>query len=392
MEDVIYVTANYRINEFGFLASEALRKDSPDGSVGNYGLQDQRFAMKWAQDNIENFGGDPNLVTIQGESAGAGSVSCHLVSPLSKGLFKRAIMESGPISAWSAQSFDLSTQKYHAIVSNTSCNNHKLYSMENDDVLECLRNLTTQEIMSAAGNLRSGILEWSPVVDGVEIPDDPRNLASEGRVHNVPVLLGSNKDEGTYFVNIPRNISTSTFHNHLEKMLGKDLAQSAAEHYPPSQYSSPWWALTHLIGDSVMTCPTRRTARWLTGREEAANVYEYFFQHEPEFSERCDLNWGAYHSSELIYVFNMQSLLWTEGEKNLSLQMVRYWTKFARYGNPNGVGDLRWPAYSNSSDTLLVLDTPEVFNESNVNSEKCNFWDKQDLPSSFVWGYSDNFV
>ena len=388
-EDVIYVTANYRLNVFGFLASDALRSESSDGSVGNYGFKDQRLAMQWVRNNIKSFGGNPNLLTIQGESAGAGSVSGHLVSPASKGLFDRAIMESGPIAIWIAQPFKVSVVKYNALVKNAECSKTQFLRIGEDATLACLRNMTTDQLMSAAHGLPSGLVQWSPVIDGVEFPDFPEKLAAAGKIHNVPVLLGSNRDEGTLFTHAPHDLNASNYKGYLEQRFGKDLGDTVYKQYPLANYESPWWAVSHVIGDAAMTCPARRTSQWLTGRQNADNVYEYFFQHELEVIKWFVPYKGVCHASELIFVFDLKLGLWTDDEKELALKFVRYWTRFAKYGDPNGGDDLQWPVYSNSSDTLLVLDTPKLSHESNLKEELCDFWDTQTVPWSIIWGYDD---
>ena len=195
------------------------------------------------------------------------------------------------------------------------------------------------------------------------------------------------KKEVTLFTEAPHDLSASDYESYLEKRFGNaTFGAEVANLYPPANYKSPWWAVSHVIGDAAMSCAVRRSARWLTGRANAEPVYPYFFQHELEVVKLFVPYKGVFHGSELAFVFDLKLGLWTKEERALALQFVRYWTRFARTGNPNGGSDFHWPAYSNSSDTLLVLDTPKVFNETNLKNKVCNFWDNHHVPWKIVWG------
>jgi len=185
----IFVTINYRLGVYGFLAGDALKAESPDGSVGNYGFQDQRRALQFVIDTIADFGGNPNLITIFGESAGGGSTSDHLVSPRSRGMFQRAAIESGAWAPWSAQPYNISATRLPQLAQKNNCSNAP-------DVVACLRAIDAQTLFSNSDGLTSAFLEWSPVIDGVELTDDPRNLLAAGAVAPVPIMLGFNHDEG----------------------------------------------------------------------------------------------------------------------------------------------------------------------------------------------------
>ncbi len=189
VHDVILATTNYRLNVFGYLAGDDLRAESPDGSVGNYGLQDQRAALKFLVDNAAAFGGNPKKITIFGESAGGASVSNHLVSPRSIGMFQGGIIESGSFSDWTAQSYNISRTRYPQVAANLGCSGAP-------NVLACMRAVNETTLLAADHDLTQGQLEWSPVIDGVEVVGDPRALAAAGQIAPVPVMLGFNHDEG----------------------------------------------------------------------------------------------------------------------------------------------------------------------------------------------------
>lgn len=376
-ENVIMVTTNYRLNVFGFVSSDQLRAEDPSGSTGNYGIQDQRLAMQWVQKNIAAFGGNPQLVTIFGESAGAGSVSGHLVNPRSKGLFQRAIMESGPIAAWTVMPYNYSAVKWNIVSTNLGCSN-------SSDELACMRSKSTAEVRGALFNLPDGFLQWGPTIDGVEFTDTAENLAKKGQFNNVPVLLGTNEDEGTLFVHASKTINDTGAYNYLVQTFGALGAQMYAQ-YPPANYASPWWSLTHAFGDSQMTCAARRTARWANAAGN--NVYVYFYTHVNLAVSIFEPYYGVFHGSELINVFNFDLIMLGPGEADLGKQFVRYWTRFAATGNPNGDSDPSWPTYSASSDLTMNLDVGSGTNAtSGLRKAQCDWWDTITIPDWAIWG------
>lgn len=387
VQDVIIVTINYRLSIFGYLASSSLRAEDPDHTTGNYGIQDQRLAMTWIQDNIAAFGGDTSRVTIMGESAGAGSVSNHLVMPRSKGLFHRAIAESGPWAAWTAQSFNESEYKFKLFAEHSGCASLGNVTT-NPDILTCLRAFNTSQLMGFSNGLPHALLEWSPVVDGVELSDYPENLAKRGEIVNpVPFLLGTNHDEGTLFNNAPHDLNATGYLPYIEKEFSS-LGPAIAKEYPPSDYQSPWWALTYAFGDGAMSCPARRSARWMTNVSNS--TYLYWYTHVLEVVADFTEYYGCFHGSELVMVFDFKLLQWTDAERALGLQFVRYWTRFAATGNPNGGTDPVWPAYSNATDTLMQLRTPEPVAVAGVKKDLCDWWDQQNFPESAVFGPIDS--
>jgi carboxylesterase type B len=397
-EDVIFVTINYRLGAFGFLASDTLRTTSPDGSTGNYGLQDQRAALQWWQQSASAFGGDPTKVMLVGESAGAGSTSCHLVAERSEGLFQRALMESGPFAPWTAMPYNISQLKYARLASIVGCASGLEFTAEevlrissDDAVLNCLKAQNMSVINDAEHSLSEGDarVDFAPTVDGVELTDLPEVLAAQGKIHDVPILLGSNRDEGTLFSQAPHDLNATGFLPYLEGKFGKSITDAMAPYYPLSDYPSPWWAETHIIGDGLLSCPSRRSARWIQNAPNRKNpVFLYFFQHELEVIAIFAPDKGCCHASELVFVFNFDVALWSDAERALSDQFVRYWTRFAMTGNPNGGGDPNWPAYDTSADVLMVLDVGSSLGPlANVKKTQCDAWDQTPIPSSLVFGH-----
>lgn len=269
-EDAIVVATNYRLNVFGFLAGDELKAESADGSYGNYGLQDQRAAMQYIAQEIAAFGGDPKRLTIFGESAGGASVSNHLVSPRSRGLFAGAMIESGSFSDWSSQPYNISRTRLPQVAKHLGC-------ATGPTLLACLRAVNETALLAADRGLTEGQLEWGPTIDGVEVVDDPRTLAAAGLVAPVPVLLGFNADEGTLFDSAPTNLNASDYLAAVETIIGPDLAPRIVEAYPAAQYESPWWAISAILRDSQMLCPGLQTAGWLSARSPPQQTFVYFY-------------------------------------------------------------------------------------------------------------------
>jgi para-nitrobenzyl esterase len=275
--DVIYVTINYRLGALGFLAAPELaareaassapggqQADVP-GSTGNFGLLDQRAAMQWVRDNIHAFGGDGGRLTIAGESAGAGSVTCHLCNPASRALFSSAVMESGAFAYWVVNPMSSALQQHQRLLQLTGCGSTAcLISLD-------ARNLTAISSGLAFAN-RSGTAyaaSWAPTVDGVIMDTFPWEALKQGRCGGKPVLLGVNRDEGTLGAAAGRY--TKNGYRMTEIELGEffslwsrgnaSLAGEFGRAYAVGSdalYGSPYWAATHFVGDLFFTCPTRR--------------------------------------------------------------------------------------------------------------------------------------
>jgi para-nitrobenzyl esterase len=379
--NVIIVTVNYRLQALGYLGGSLLR-DPVDNSTGNWGLKDQRFAMEWVQANAANFGGDKNVVTIFGESAGAGSVGNHMVAPKSWPYFHRAMMESGPIAAsWIAMPMDASESNLNEVLKRLKCPPSNSAEL----ALACLRSKNFTEIQDAGhdsdphddpGGVH--LISWSPVVDGIELPDSPRVLLQKGKVNRVPVLLGSNHDEGTEFVK-PKGdkMTLAVYKKFVNTTFGPTLAPAVLEHYPASNYKSPWLAGVDALGDQAMSCPARETARLLS--DAKVPVYLYFFVHE--------LNWlkidskegkalGVFHGSELIFVFDKTFVLLGKGEKALAQSFGEWWTSFATSGVPaSKTSGATWPAYTRANDLHLTIDVGVGTKASNgLKKTVCDFW------------------
>ncbi|CAE8654246.1 unnamed protein product, partial [Polarella glacialis] len=334
-QPAVIVTINYRLNVFGFLGSDALR--SSDGSTGNFGIQDQRAALRWVRSNIAAFGGDPERVMIFGESAGAGSVTNHLSMPLSAGLFSSAIMESGAFSSWTAQPLSYSEKVYRQLLNVTGCMD-----------AACLRNLGAVELLRACKKILPGAagnpwLPWAPTVDGVELTEHPWDLARRGQVNKVPLLLGTNTDEGASFEPLSHLTSIDLYKTAFEFSFGPVMGTHSASlaaaaylsnesHPEVSDLSDAWWAAERSLTDVLFACPARFASSQLTSH--GVSLYQYLFSHVPSSST---LHMPVVvHGDELPFVFLTVGVKGTLEEKALAEEMASYWYRHAAFGNPNG--------------------------------------------------------
>eukprot|EP01099_Mayorella_cantabrigiensis_P000472 TRINITY_DN1221_c0_g1_i1.p1 TRINITY_DN1221_c0_g1~~TRINITY_DN1221_c0_g1_i1.p1 ORF type:complete len:565 (+),score=123.01 TRINITY_DN1221_c0_g1_i1:38-1696(+) len=396
---VIIVATNYRLNAFGFLGLEELRKEDPDHTSGNYGVQDQRFALQWVQKNIAQFGGDPDQVTIFGESAGAFSVCYQLSSPASKGLFRAAIMESGTCDSKEFfVDFDLVDSWSADVASWAGCNRSIL---AHDDFMKCLRN--TSEVVwmytylswftgswdkSGTGYrpLLAPAMPWGPAIDGSDIglPGLPLELIQQGRGSRVPLIAGTNSDEGTVFIpEMPLIVPGVTFplgEDDLTLVLLHFFDNSTEDvneilaHYPEENFKSIYDQSSIILRDYFFVCPTRRVHRAINslGVQSWQYFFTYIYRDPVEY-----ITVGDYHGVELPYVWNnFGSANKTTRDDQMQESMGVYWTNFARFLNPNGKikGQVYWENYQSSKDNLLEMSTPCI-SDTNLFTDICDFWD-----------------
>ncbi|MBD0272969.1 MAG: carboxylesterase family protein [Acetobacteraceae bacterium] len=326
---VVVVTINYRLSVLGFLAAPALDAEDPRGVSGNYGLQDQQLALRWVKRNIENFGGDPGNVTVFGESAGGISVLYHLVSPDAGGLFQRAIVESSndALSVPLAQAEAI----YAPIVAALGCGGAA-------DTAACLRAVPVEAIVNSG-------LAAGPILDGATVPRQPRDAFAAGQFNRVPVIMGTNSDEGTYFLSAAaiaagRAPTPADYANAIQANFGAAAAQAIEAAYPLEEYPSPGQALAAILTDSFFACPTELVR---TSLARTVPTYGYEFAKQafvPNFPvpKGPGLTLGATHTAELAYVFGHDAKgapLPQGPDRDLSDAIIRYWTNFAASGNPN---------------------------------------------------------
>ncbi len=349
---VVLVTFNYRLNVFGAFAHPLLTRESPHHASGNYGLMDQIAALGWVKRNIAAFGGDPDRVTIFGESAGGRSVSLLMVSPLAEGLFHRAIVQSGPV-----RNVNYSRASREAIGERIAA---ALGCDEAPDPLACLRSKTHAELAGALADF-----DANPIVDGWVIPDDPRRLYVAGRQHTVPLLIGSNEHEATLRLSPgdPGTRSAEDYEATVRRLFGIKAPQVLAV-YPAPDDASAFWAFIRLLSDVQHTMISRAQARWMSN--VGAPAYFYHFTRVPP-DPRLQFK-GASHATEIRYVFNTLSQgggvevagvgdpkLLAEADERLAEAMQGYWTQFAATGDPNRPDLPAWPRYDPAGDRYLEL-------------------------------------
>jgi para-nitrobenzyl esterase len=354
---IVVVTFNYRLGVFGFFAHPALTAESPHRSSGNYGLLDQIAALGWVKRNIAGFGGDPERVTIFGQSAGGNSVFLLLVSPLSDGLFQRAIAQSGGRGA--------------VPIRHRSESWYGMKSMEALDLgffgtdLAPLRRRSVKELLAMAGppgldqffdHSNDKGSQFRPIVDGWIIPDDPGRLFDTGQLHNVPLIAGANADEGTLFISRrpPQSSSLEAYHDYVKSMYGADAARLLAL-YPAAGEAEVGPSVSRLLGDFMFHHGTRTVARAMA--RQNAHTYLYLFSRISGLGRSNRL--GASHGAEVPYVFGTFSArspdpnAYDATDFKLSREMRAAWVRFAAAGNPNGAGLPSWPAYRASTDRYL---------------------------------------
>ena len=379
-DDVIVVTTNYRLGPMGFLSSPS------NGVKGNMGLLDQRAVMKWLQLNAAAFGGDPTHVTIWGESAGAGSVSCHMVMPQSWPYFSAAITESGPIAPWTARPQFIYDAVTNGLVKEFNCSS-----------FDCLRSVDAVALMKARSGDESeravtnvtawSFLTWQPVVDGVDLVDLPLNLMKAGKLHRVPALIGSNLNEGTLFVRgMNHDANSSDLTNWMLRNFGPTYTPQVAALYPISDYLSPWWTAVQIITDSFMACPSRAFVRALTAPADSAPTYLYQFTHVIDEVKLFDKFLGVFHGSEMIFVFNLRDgivplpdhvpipIVLSLEELTLAKFTSTSWVNFGTSHNPGS----EWPLYNVTTDINERLDLKRT-HVAHLKQKYCDFWDSINL-------------
>jgi len=352
-QGVIVVTVEYRLGALGFLALSQLTAE--DGvSSGNYGLMDQIAALTWVQQNIAAFGGDPTHVMMFGQSAGAGDTEALLTSPLAKGLFSAAGMESGASHSAELDTLAQAEAKDAAIVSLLGCGSAA-------DVLACLRAVPAATIVTN----QSALPHVPGVMEPRVVPADPLVVLGQNG-SPVPLLIGSNREENAAINDDPTVTPPLTEAGYEAEVhaeydpLGAGVANEILTLYPAGSYDAPIYALIAVDSDSLLTCPTREVARAATGATRPA-VWRYLFVHRYENDATLNL-YRAFHRAELFFVFgnvhpnDPNGYVPTAAELTLSLQMMGYWTSFAATGNPNGAGAVQWPAYDPTTDAMLQLD------------------------------------
>ncbi|KAK7474994.1 hypothetical protein BaRGS_00033741 [Batillaria attramentaria] len=388
--EIILVNINYRMGALGFLVTGETTNDAR----GNYGIQDQVMALKWVQENIHAFGGDPSKVTLFGQSAGAQSTLIHLTLPESAPYFRNAIVESSPI-AIPYKRFPEAIILGGLFAELVGCQPRNM---------NCLRSKSANEITYAQYLARSKVsslklLEffepWGPFVDGQFIKAEPLALIREGQFSRKPLIIGTTSEETVLYVYSAWNTSVNNV------LYGEVIVATYPGHaveiiymYPPSYPRDERDTMVKMSTDLVFLCPTRNATRIMRA-SGVSDVWMYVWDHAFSFQ-----GWGPItfcegrvcHGSEIVFLFHTEAkgnFTFTPEEKVLSEEIMDFWTNFAKTGDPNNPGRnstgnksgrsataLQWPVYAQDGDwPAFRFKTPASIIDTNYHGPYCDFWD-----------------
>ncbi|XP_050430240.1 juvenile hormone esterase-like [Adelges cooleyi] len=400
-KDVVFVSFNYRLGLLGFLSTE------DEAIPGNFGLKDQVMALRWVQENIADFGGDPTSVTIFGESAGGASTGYHLLSPMSKGLFHKAILQSGvPLCRWATSVPGLARKRAEAVATMAGC----LFS-SSEDILKCLKALPANTF----GDLYQKFFEWdihpcivfNPVVESCNSDEAflcRHPLTDFKQESHVPTIIGINSGEGGIFISSWYN-STSLMYPELQTDFNRlmpsilaykhfakpehldKISETVLKHYMPAGRldDHSYLNAVDMVGDGTFVSAVIDMSLKLS-----SPVYLYLFDYQNQFSfnrlyGKCDKSLGVTHGDEMINLFKMPEVLpkgLNDRDTEISKLMINIWTKFAKSGNPTVDGEddgPAWPQFTSLEHSLLLhVNSPKPTTKQNPFVEKYRFW--KELP------------
>lgn len=362
-QGVVVVSMNYRLGVFGFFVHPELAKESGHNSAGNYGLMDQLAALQWVHDNIAAFGGDPGNVTIFGESAGSFSVSAQMGSPLAKGLFQKAIGESGAAFHSQGLSFELLADREQKDVKIVS---DKLKV----STLAELRAVPAQKLLEAFAPPQSQGFDFGPDIDGYFLPEPVPAIFAAGKQNDVPLLAGWNHDEGSFNVVFSPQRPTA---DSMKAAAQKDFGDDAADFmrlYPIDSDERVSRSAMDYASDTFIIFSTWD---WIESQSKTGHhpVYRYRFDLAPPATDANQAKLGAYHSAEIEYVFGQLDskggMAWRPEDRALSEEMQKYWSNFAKTGDPNGPALPKWPAYTSADGwPVMFLDAKSAAHKDDL--------------------------
>jgi para-nitrobenzyl esterase len=374
--DIVVVTINYRLGALGFLADPALAP--PSDVAGNYGLADQQAALRWVRDNIVNFGGDPAKVTIAGESAGGMAVCDHLVAPDSAGLFRAAIIQSGPCQAQVGPGTAQRISRDYA--ASVGC-------ADQATAATCLRALPADDLTEPLWYASFGTDRLSgPTIRTPALPVDPVKAFADGAAARVPVLIGTNRDEFTMFVALRYlreggEISAAEYRAVLTETFGDRNSAAVLAHYPAEKFGgNASLAYAAAATDDIFACLADRMADGLARSAPAVYAYEFDDPHAPapEIYQQVPFPIGASHSLDIHYLFDGGGLAPLDpAQRRLSDQMIDYWSHFVTTGAPKVAGEPEWPTVGTNpaDDPWMSLRTDGSRVVTDFAAEhQCRFW------------------
>lgn len=366
-QGVVVVTVNYRLGPWGFLAHPALAEESEHNSTGNYGLMDKIAALQWVQKNIRSFGGNPDNVTLFGQSAGSSSVCALMASPLASGLFHKAIGQSAACLV--KEKRDANGQQRGARLAQLALGELGAQDSESQVTAKQLRGIDNQSLLSAMENSH-----WSEgsriVVDGWVLPEAPLDVFNANQQAKVPLLVGSLANEGHELLPLNNALTESELDQYLSKTFA-DAAAKLKALYAEDLAISPGMALREIQTDAFMAMSMRGWAQYNHNADQP--TYLYYMDYVPPayqiyLFDDPNLNLpggprstGAYHSGDLAYVFNNVGKtgdFWLKEDFAMARAMSSYWTNFAKTGNPNGANLPNWARYEPQNHNTQLLSNP----------------------------------
>ncbi|KAI1746514.1 alpha/beta-hydrolase [Xylaria castorea] len=393
---ITVVTVNFRLGRFGFLALPELSAESDHQTSGNYGIMDQIAALQWVQRNIKAFGGDPTNVTVGGASSGGASVHILRTSPLAKGLFSKAICESGPGIA-PAIDGPGHIEAYMTLAAAEEAGNELLNVLGVSSLAE-LRGMSPDKILAASLPRTQGLWKSylrptstslsvydtaNPIVDGFVLPESPGTALASGRAADIPFIAGSVGDDGTA---LPRLDSLANYDAFVNETFGEQ-ASEAFRLYPATTDDEVWTASWRLLADQVFYWPTWTSAR-LQSKYMKSPAWYYEFLRAPPIpadSPIIEKDFaGAFHLAGMLYALgNLDAWQWdwTDADRSLSNKMMDTWVRFIQTGNPEGGqgGADTWPPLSANSDVVRIWDNDGQLRLESPGpraTEVTAFWDK----------------
>ena len=345
---VVLVNLNYRLGPLGFLAHPALANESPQNSSGNYGLQDQIAAIKWVKNNIAGFGGDPNRITIFGESAGGTSTLIHLAGNETRGLYKQAIVESGPL--WTNGS-EINIISSKAEAEQYGIEYAKSLGYEGPDAIKNMRSVDAWTLVNATPDPASAFwkvhtLRFKPTIDGWLIPEDPERVFFEGRQNPVPLIIGTNTDEGsTLAANTVMNVTQ--YNKYIRDHFG-EYAPEVLQKYPATTTEEVQQQMERIMTDVDFSA----AAEFVAGSQSKLNPNTYLYRFS--YVMLPDSTLGAFHGAELFFIFRPSSIVPDPAGARVSDMMMDTWVRFAKNGDPAG-GTVTWPHYTREKGKYLDI-------------------------------------
>lgn len=372
--DVITVTINYRLGVLGFLSHPELAAESSFHASGNYGIQDQIASLEWVRDNIAAFGGDPERVTVAGESAGGESVCILGATPGAQGLVDGIIAGSGACMGTTGNTENGDQADTRQVAEDAG---RRLSSELGGASIEEMRAMPVDRVLDAAESLGT---HWRPTIDGHVLEKSPAQIYASGEQLDVPILVGSNADEASLARAGPPDADVDEYRAMVRRTYGSSNAASFLDLYPGTTEDQVLTSLLQAETDKIMTRAMHRWAH-LQSRTGSSNAYLYYFSHIPP--EKGLEEYGAYHGAEVAYAYDNlgadSDADYGDSDYRLRDHMSAYWVSFAATGNPNAPGLPEWPTVAAATDQVMNFSDGSTV-VPHPRSEEIRFWEAYDGP------------